>query len=385
MKSWNKIKDIILQLRGLTTIGVADIGSNAISAIFWLYMAAVLGASHYGEISYFLAIASIASTVSMTGAANTLMVYTAKNVKIEPPVYFISIIAALIISIGIFLSFHNLGLSVYILGAVLFVLGTSEMLGKKLYMSYTKFLITQKILMVMFAIGLYYVVGINGVILGIGLSFFHYTIRIFDGFRRSRLDFKLVRSRFGFMMNNYLLNLSSAFSGSIDKLIIAPILGFTLLGNYQLGIQFLAVLQILPSIIFKYILPQDASGNSNKKLKKMTIFISFCLAVLGFSFSPQLVPFLFPKYMEAIPVIQIMSLSIIPLSVNTVYQSKFLGGEKSTVILISAGIYLAVQIVSIVLLGKIFGLNGVAAAFVLATSAESMYYLAVDRLTKATN
>lgn len=381
-KSWNKIKEIILQLRGLTTIGITDVLANAISSIFWFYMASVLGAEHYGQISYFLAIAGITSTISLTGAGNMLTVYSAKNVKIEPPVYFISIITGFIASIILFFAYSNLGISVYNLGAVIFGLASSEILGKKLYKNYSKYLISQKILMVVFSIGFYYLIGIDGVILGIAISFFLYSVRIYKGFKGSRIDFSIIKSRFGFMINSYILNLSSAFSGSIDKLIIMPILGFTLLGNYQLGLQFLALLHILPAMVYKYTLPQDASGNPNKKLKKITILASIILATVGVSLSPLIVPMIFPKFTAAIGVIQIISLSIIPISINLMYESKFLGGEKSKVVLINSGVYILVQVVSILLLGKLYGINGVAAAFVLASSVQTISYLIINRLTK---
>ena len=74
MKRFDRLKDLFLQLKGLTTIGLTDIGSSAISAVFWFYMASTLGAKDYGQISYFLSIASIASSVSMTGASNTLKI-----------------------------------------------------------------------------------------------------------------------------------------------------------------------------------------------------------------------------------------------------------------------------------------------------------------------
>ena len=79
--NWDKIRNISSGLKGLTTIGASDIVGNGISAVFWFYMASLLGAENYGQISYFLAIAGIASTISLTGAANTLTVYTQKMSK----------------------------------------------------------------------------------------------------------------------------------------------------------------------------------------------------------------------------------------------------------------------------------------------------------------
>ncbi len=77
------------------------------------------------------------------------------------------------------------------------------------------------------------------------------------------------------------------FSSSADKLIIAPIFGFTILGNYALGMQFYMMFLIIPSIIFQYIVPQDASGNPSIVLKKITVLISVGITVLGIIFHPK--------------------------------------------------------------------------------------------------
>lgn len=184
------------------------------------------------------------------------------------------------------------------------------------------------------------------------------------------------------MMNSYVLNLSSTFSGSLDKLIIAPLVGFALLGNYQLGIQFLSVFHILPSIVYKYVLPQEASGNPNKKLKQITILSSVGLAILGMVLSPIIISITFPKFTEAITVIQIMSISVIPSTINLMFNSKFLANGKIKFMLIGSGIYLSVLILSIIFLGKSFGINGMATALVLSTFAETIFYYIVNRFTE---
>jgi O-antigen/teichoic acid export membrane protein len=381
-KNWNKIKNIASGLKGLAAIGFADIIGNGIAAIFWFYMAIILGAHSYGQVSYFLAIGSVSSTISMIGGMNVLSVYTAKKVRIESSVFFISLVGAMVTSVVVFEIFSNFGVSIYVLGTVISILASSEILGKKLYSSYSTYLILQKILMVGLGIAFYYLAGPNGLILGIALSFFPYCIRIYNGFKESKIDFSLVKTRLGFIMNSYFLNLISAFGGSVDKLIIAPILGFTLLGNYQLGIQFLAIAQVVPAIVYKYTLPHDASGVFNVRLKKMTILFSVVLTVAGIALSPIVIPLLFPKYNEAVTIIQIISLSLVPLSITYSYQSKFLGLEKSKIVLTAQIIYLVTQVIAIIILGKIFGINGVAVALVLSIAAESIFYITTNRSLK---
>lgn len=376
--SWDKIKNLISRFRGLTEIGIANIVSSAISAFFWLYMAALLGTTHYGEVSYFIAVAGIAGSIASLGASNTVIVYTAKGEKIQPSIFFVVIIAGIVTSAILYLIYYNLGVSLYTLGSLIFGLSIADIMGRKLYRDYSKYVITQRILMVGFTLSSYYAIGLQGVVLGYGLSFFPYFFKLYKGFREYEVNFSLLKSRFGFMMNSYAFDLSRNFSGSTDKLIIAPLFGYSVLGNYQLGMQFLTVLNILPAIVFQYLLPHDANGNPNKILKKATIVISVGLTILGITLAPVVLPVLFPKFTEAIGIIQIISLSIIPYAINLTYISKFLGSGSSKIVLIGSLIYLTVQIITIIILGKIFGVNGIAASVVLATASESAYLISVN-------
>ena len=374
------MKEFLKKFKDLGIVGIGNITASLISGIFWFYFASLLGAEQYGEVSYYISIAVIASTLSFLGLGNAIIVYTAKGEKIQPPIFLVGIISSIITLIAVFLIFSQIGMSLYIVGYVIFSLATSEILGKKQYKNYSSYLVTQKILMVGFSLFFYYYMGLEGVILGIALSFFPYIKRIYSSMKNDKIDFSLVRPRIGFIINSYALDLSRTFSGYTDKLIVAPLFGFAILGNYQLGIQVLAVLTILPGIVYQYILPRDSSGDSNKKLKKLTITISIILAGLGFILAPIVLPILFPKYTEAIEVIQIASISVIPSTINLMYISKFLGNELSKVVLIGSGIFLSVQIVSILILGELFGVNGVAAALVLGASAEAIFLVTVNKV-----
>ena len=381
---WNKFKEFSLKFKDLSSLGLGIGITNAVGGIFWFYMASLLGTEKYGEVSYLISIGVIASTISLIGSGNTIIVYAAKGVKIQPPIFLIVILSSLITSTVLFFIFVNdFSISLYVIGYVIFMLITSDLLGKKLYRNYSKLIIMQKILMVILAIGFFYISGIQGIILGIAISFFPFGFLIYKEFKKTKIDFSLVNSRVGFIFNNYLLDLTNAFNGSLDKLIIAPLLGFALLGNYQLGIQFISLLHIVPGIIFQYTLAHDATGNQNKSLKKIIILFSVLLAFLSIILAPIVLPVIFPKFIEAIGVIQIMSIAIIPATVITTYISKFLGMAKSKIVIIGSGLYLAVQIPAILILGTIWGVNGAAVSVVIATIIHAIYFMLIDRLMNA--
>ena len=380
---WNKLKEFSAKFKGLSSLGLGVGITNAVGGIFWFYMASLLGTEQYGEVSYLISIGVIASIISLIGSGNTIIVYAAKGVKIQPPMFLLVILSSIITSTVLFFIFINdFSVSLYVIGYAIFMLITSDLLGKKLYKNYSKIIIMQKILMVTLSIGFFYVLGIQGIILGIAISFFPFGFLIYKEFKNTKLDFSLVSSRVGFIFNNYLLDLTNAFNGSLDKLIIAPLLGFALLGNYQLGIQFMAMLHLVPGIIFHYTLAHDATGNQNRSLKKIVILFSVLLAFLSIILAPIVLPVLFPKFIEAIEVIQIMSIAIIPATVITNYISKFLGMAKSKIVIIGSGLYLGVQIPAILILGTIWGVNGAAASIVIATTIHAIYFVLVDIFTK---
>lgn len=370
---WEKFKDV-------SAIGIADISASGISAIFWFYVAFTLGPETYGHITYAISIAGLASTISLLGASNTLTVYTAKKIPIQSALYVLTLAAGLISSIIVFFIFFDIGVSFLIFGYIIFGLIIAEILGHKLYKEYAKYVLTQRILMITLAIGLYHIIGEAGIIIGIASSFVPYTYGIVKGFRKNKINFTLVRERIGFIRNSYLQTLSGVLSGSLDKLIIGPLFGFALLGNYSLGLQFLTLLSLIPIAVSKYLMPNDATGNENKKLKKIIILFSTGLAILGFTIGPFVVTSVFPKFTEAEEILRIVSISVIPSTIAMTYQTKFLGREKSRLVLISSSIWTGVQIIGIIVLGGIYGVNGIAAALVIAATSSAIYCVLIDKL-----
>ncbi len=369
-------------IKDISTLSAAHIIPTIIAAGFWLYIASLVGDEVYGEITYYLTIAGIASGVTMLGAPNTLLVYAAKGERILPTFSTIIFTISAIGAITVFFIFYNPGASIHVFSYVIFALITAEFLGRKLFKTYMKITIIQKGLMVCFAILLYYLIGNDGIILGIAFSFIPFIILYFKEFRNNKVNFADLKPKKKFILNNYLLDFSRMFSGSIDKIIIAPIFGFAILGNYALGMQFYMMFLIIPSIIFQYILTQDASGNPSIVLKKITVLISIGIAVLGIIFSPEIVKIIFPEFLEAVSIVQIVSLAVIPGTINYMYISKFLGNLQNKIILMSSGIFLVSIILGMVILGEFYGVYGIAVAFVLASTMESIFLLIANKFSK---
>jgi O-antigen/teichoic acid export membrane protein len=263
----------------------------------------------------------------------------------------------------------------YVIGFVTFTLITSDLLGRKQYKNYAKYLISQKIILIILSVGLYHLIGITGVILGIAISFLPYSFVIYKEFKNTKIDFSLIRSRAKFITNSFANDLTSTFGGYLDKLIVAPMLGFALLGNYQLGIQFMLVFEIVPVMFYHYLLPKDARDESNTNLKKVIMLISVALCILAIILSPVVMPILFPEFTEAVPVIQILSIAIIPFTAATILNSKFLGMEKTKFVLTGSIILISVQIPSIIGLAVLYGINGAAVGILLGNTCQAIYLI----------
>jgi len=166
----------------------------------------------------------------------------------------------------------------------------------------------------------------------------------------------------------------------MDKLIIAPMFGFVLLGNYYLGLQIIGVLGILPGIVFNYILTHDASGQSTTRVKKITLLCSVGFALIGIFLIPPLMPIVFPEYTEAVTILPILSLSLVPIAVHTIFSSKLLGQEKTRYILIGYLISISILFPSMIILGNEFGAEGIAIAFVLSQSAYAIFLVFAAKL-----
>jgi O-antigen/teichoic acid export membrane protein len=361
-----------LNVKGLLTIGFSDILGTGISAIFWFFIATLIEPESFGEIFYFIGIASIVSYIALIGSQDTITVYVAKKIKIQSTLNLLSLIVGGVSFIVIIIIFNRVDVSLLLLAFVINTLAIGDLLGRKLYNSYSKYFLTQKILTLILGLGFYYLFDVYGIIFALALSYIVYTVRIFKGFRDSKIDFSLLKSRVGFIGNNYMIRLADNSKNQIDKLIIAPILGFALLGNYALAIQLVSILFIFSSIVFKYTLSEDAKGNKNNKLKKISVLLSIIIAIIGFFLSPILIPELFPKFTEVIDAVQIMVFSTIPFSIGSIYKSKILGLEKSKLVMVSALGSLLTMIIGMSVLGTIFGIIGLAVAFLLTITIETI-------------
>ena len=366
-----KIKDI-------GKIGAGDLAGSALGAIFWFYLASQIEPEQYGEIQWIIGIASAISYVALFGSQNTIIVFAAKNLKIQSTLYFISLISSLILSTAVvifFPSFYQIDAGIIVFAYVINTLAIGDLLGRKLYSTYSKYVILQKCLTVTLGISFFHIFGYESIIFALGFSYIFYLKRIIKNFQEMKIDFSLLKPKLGFIINNYFLFLSAGFHGQIDKILVAPILGFVVLGNFSLGMQFIAVMSIFSGMIFKYLLAQDASNVENNRLKFYSVICSIIISLLGIVFLPIIIEVLFPKYIIVINAIQIMSIHIIPYSIAVIFESKLLGALKTKYVLVGRLTGLGVMIIGMITLGSILDIVGIAISLILSSIALCIIFM----------
>ena len=367
----SSLKNKLFAHKGLALIGSTDIIAGAISAVFWLVVASLLLVEEYGEISYFIAIASL-GLCCVVGSPETLTVFSTKHQKIIPTILVLTLIFAVLASLIAFIIVQRFEIIFLIFSFIVLEVSITLLLGKKLYSKYSKFMLTQKILQFAIGIGLSFSLGVNGVLIGIALANLTLIPIFYKELRYYKIDFSLLKPKKEFIINNHIIYLLSVFRRDIDKIIVVPILGFTVLGNFALTLQFFTIMMILSSISYKYLLPKDVSGEKNAKLKKILILVSVLIAFSGFFFSPFFIENFFTKFSESIIPIQIASFAVIPTTVSMILFSKILALEKSRFLIVANSVQLCVILIATIFLGILYGIIGVTIAFVLGNTVHAI-------------
>jgi len=360
-------------IKDLLTVGTSLFISQIILGLFWLYLATILTKSDYGELGFFMSIVNVAAVVSVLGLGTTVVVYEAKKENIFPASFIVVLITTSITALVTFLLYQNFAISILAMGQAVFALMISGLNGQKRYGILSKYRILRALGSIIFAIILYQYLGITGIILGYFIATLFILKEIHVLLNGRKIDFSALRSKIFFTANSFIMRLSTVFFYWGDKAIVGIMFGFTLLASYQLAGQYLLLLEGIPRSITIYLVPQESEGHKNKKIKIFAISVSILIALVSVTFIPFVINAILPEYEDAILPIQILSLSVIPLTISAIQNSQFLGKENSRVVLIGGIIQSALYLIFIVLLGTPYGLEGIALGLLIATVVRTIF------------
>lgn len=370
------------KLKGILSIGGADVIGAVITSIFWFFIASQIPPNEYGELFYLIGIAGTAGAFALIGTQSTITVYSSKNIQIESTLYFLSLLLGLAASFVMMIIFYRVDIIFLLFGYIINTLAMGELLGKKSFSSYSKHTLIQKILTLGLGSLFFIIFGTDGIIFALSISYIFFIIVIYNRFKKTKIDFNLLKNRMKFTINNYVIEILTKLNAHLNKFIIVPLLGFSALGNFSLALQLVNVGLIFTLIAFKYTIPYDAQGQENKKLKKLMLLVSIMVSFLGATITPSIIPIFFPEYLEMIDVIRIISFSIIPMTVTKIFTSKLLGQENSRRILFSKIVSLTTFISVMVILNPYYGIIGISVGYLLSTITESICLLPTDRVKR---
>lgn len=377
----SSIKALLKDEVGFIYTSVGGLGSSVLGAVFWLVIASLLSVDNYGLLNYYIALATIFSGIGIVGLNMTVTTYLAKG---EKHVLYEanSLIFILGIVITAVLSLFEWSAGLLSIALTFFAMTTAELLGRKAYKEYAFATVGQRIAQICLSLLLYYQIGVLGIIAGYLIGSLIFSYRYLFSLRKLTLNFSTIKARRNFAVHSYGYNLVGiSLSNYLDKIFVGALFGYYLLGLYQISFQFFMFLGLIPTSLQQYLLPEEASGTNRRQLKMVGIFLAIGAAVSLFILGPTLISRFFPAFSEAIVMVSIMSLTVIPSTVIAIFTATYLAHEKSKVVFISAATYIIALIITLTILGSVMGAIGLAISVVMAKTIQALY-LVTQRKSK---
>lgn len=170
---------------GLVYVSLGNLSSAVLGALFWLLLAWVLNVEQYGEVNYYVALASVSAALSFFGLNTTVTVYLARG---EEEVLREANSAAFVLSLSaaLVLAFFSPFSSLILLSSVFYGMSLAEVLGRRLYREYGLMCILNRVIQIAVSVPSYFAFGLNGVLAGyvVGpLALSYRFLRSLRGFR----------------------------------------------------------------------------------------------------------------------------------------------------------------------------------------------------------
>lgn len=238
-------------------------------------------------------------------------------------------------------------------------------LGKRRYGRYKWISVAPKLVALLLALAMYFWFGLFGVLLGYAIPYLIFGLLSLRFVHKVNPSIKETWGRAGFALRAFGVDITTGSTGLLDKILIGSVFGMVALGLYQLAYQIFAALGILPAILFYYLLPEKSAGAKTNEVETLGVLASVALAASVVLLFPIIIPWVFPSFAESVPLIQIMSLGVIPFTISATKMPGLYARERPGAVLISYLSALAAGIVGILVLGTYFGGTGLAVSAVL--------------------
>ena len=355
--------------------------SSGLQVLFYLIFAALLDPQSYGDLNYLIALTATFSIVFRFGLNHSVTVFQAKkNTSLTNSINILALIT--ISTASIILLTFDIFAALLCFGMSLFTMNMHNLLGLKKYKKNMMLEIIRAILIISIPVGLFFILDITGILLGMAISYLLCSFNFLKTISFKQNFFEDIKNNFKVLLHNFGVEFSTYAPRFVDKLLILPILGSTTLGIYQLNIQILFALEILPIALHSFLLSEESNKNKHKKIISIVIFASIFIAILSAFIGPFFIDEFFPKYAEGKTSLQILVFSIIPLTISAIISAK-LQASESTVVGYSGIVRVGSLLILIAILGNMFDLIGLAISVLLSTIFYSIFlYLVLIKSNK---
>jgi len=361
---------------------IGRIISTGLQGLFFLIFATLLEPEQYGHLSYLISLAGTVAIVSRFGLNHTVVVQQAKQNYLLANQ--INVLFLILTSAGsIFLLTIDIYAALLCLATSFFVMNIYNQLGIKEYKRYFWLNVSKGLLIIVIPIPMYFILDIPGILLGMSIG---YLLSSFNFIKSLKFNFEFYRLKehFSVIVHNFGVDSSNRLGKFVDKLLIAPLLGFTTLGIYQLNIQILFALEVFPIALHNFLLSEESSGKKHKKTGLFLIGVSCLIVIVVILVSPFFIDTFFPKYSEGILGLQIIIISLIPTTISAIFNAK-LQSEESTKIGYSAIVRIGSLLILMLLLGETFGLVGLSLSVLISTSLNTGFLFFIYKMHKFNN
>jgi len=361
------------ELKKFSYVAIGRIITGALLSVFYLLIATILEPSDLGQISYLMAIAGTASVISRFGFPLSVIVYHGKQKHdLSNQLNLLALISSGVASLIL--------LSIDVYAALLcfaltsFLMNTSNLLGLKKYKKFVWASFVRGISIITIPILLYFLWDIPGIIIGLAIGNFLGSTEMFKSLSLKINSFRETRTVRKVLTHNFAVEASSALTRWVDKLLIVPLYGFAFAGLYQFNLQILFILMILPNSLYTFLLSEKSNGSVPSYLSYLIISVSIILVIVVIIFSPFLIDQLFPKYQEGIFSLQILIITLIPITFSAI-MSADLQSKESTKVGYPVILKIVSLLVFLIIFGELYGLPGLSISFLLSTTLETFFFL----------
>jgi len=349
--------------KNFSYISIGRLIALFLQALFYLLFAKLLEPGLYGELNVALALAGTFATISRFGLGYSLQVsQSKKEYEVSDQIktlFLVTTSAASLILIPI-----DVFAAILCFGSSLFLMYQQDLMGLRKYKNFMVSSILKSVLFFVIPILLYFALEIPGIVLGMAIASIIPSLSFFKDFKAK--SFSGLKNRYKVLFQNSLIGISG-LSVMVDKLLISYLYGFSTVGVYQFNLQVLTALQVLPGVLFLYLISEESTGATHGKINKLVILAAVGIAITVIVISPFLVDMFFPKYVEGVFGLQLMVLTIIPQSLGASFGAKLIARESTKIGYISL-LNIGILLFLISVLGDSYGLVGLSLAVLISTS-----------------